>query len=57
MNWLNKLERKMGKFYIRNLMLIIISGTVLVYGLTLLSNNFALVNNITLGIIKYFQDK
>lgn len=48
MNWLNKLERKMGKFYIRNLMLIIISGTVLVYGLTLLSNNFALVNNITL---------
>ena len=31
MNWLNKLERKIGKFYIRNLMLIIIIGTTFVF--------------------------
>lgn len=48
MNWLNKLERKIGKFYIRNLMLIIIFGTALVYGFTLLSGDNTLINNITL---------
>lgn len=48
MNWLNKIERKIGKFYIRNLMLIIISGTILVYGFTLLSGDKTLINNISL---------
>ncbi|MGG7058780.1 rhomboid family intramembrane serine protease [Clostridium tertium] len=48
MNWLNKLERKIGKFYIRNLMLIIIFGTALVYGFTLLSGDNTLINNIEL---------
>lgn len=48
MNWLNKIERKIGKFYIRNLMLIIIFGTALVYALTLLSGKGTLINNIIL---------
>ncbi|MBE6052926.1 MAG: rhomboid family intramembrane serine protease [Clostridium sartagoforme] len=55
MNWLNKLQRKIGKFYIRNLMLIIISGTVLVYGFTMLSGEFTLVNNISLVPSKVMQ--
>lgn len=55
MNWLNKLERKIGKFYIRNLMLIIISGTILVYGFTMLSGDQTLINNISLVPSKVMQ--
>ena len=39
---------EIGKFYIRNLMLIIIFGTALVYGFTLLSGDNTLINNIEL---------
>ena len=31
MNWLDKLERKFGKIYIPNLMLVITIGTVILY--------------------------
>lgn len=55
MNWLNKLERKIGKFYIRNLMLIIISGTIMVYGFTMLSGDFTLANSISLVPLKVMQ--
>ena len=55
MNWLNKLERKIGKFYIRNLMLIIIFGNILVYGFTLLSGNLDLNNKIYLDPNKVMQ--
>ena len=55
MDWLNKLERKIGNFYIRNLMLIIISGTILIYGFTILTNDFTLVNNIALVPSKVMQ--
>lgn len=34
MNWLDKLERKIGKFYIPNLMLKVIALNVLIYGIT-----------------------
>lgn len=55
MNWLNKLERKIGKFYIRNLMLIVIFGTILVYGFTLLSGNRDLINSIRLEPSKVME--
>ena len=55
MNWLNKLERKIGKFYIRNLMLIIIFGNILVYGFTLLSGNLELINKIYLDPNRVMQ--
>ena len=48
MDWLNKLERKIGKFYIRNLMLIIIAGNIIVYGLTLLRGDYSLVDSLSL---------
>lgn len=39
MNWLNKLERKIGKFYIPNLMIIITVGTAMAFGLAQLVNS------------------
>jgi len=41
MNWLNKLERKIGKFYIRNLMLIIICGQILVFAFSYMGIDIA----------------
>lgn len=49
MNWLNKLERKIGKFYIRNLMLIIIAGTILVFAFTMMSPDSNLIDRIILN--------
>lgn len=48
MNFLNKLERRFGKFYIRNLMLIIIVGNAFVYLLTTMKGNREFANNISL---------
>ncbi|MBQ6820403.1 MAG: rhomboid family intramembrane serine protease [Clostridium sp.] len=55
MNLLNKLERKIGNYYIRNLMLIVILGTVLVYAFTVLSNNMLLINSLILDREKVLQ--
>lgn len=55
MNWLNKLERKIGKFYIRNLMLIIIAGTILVYGFTMMSPDSNLIDRINLNPSKVME--
>jgi len=39
MNWLNKLERKFGNLYIRNLMLIIVLGNAVIYFITMINGN------------------
>ena len=45
MNLLNKLERKFGKFYIRNLMLIIVVGNAFVFALTMMNGwDLTLIN-------------
>ena len=36
MKWLNKLERKLGRYYISNLMLYIVIGTVVVFAFSYL---------------------
>ncbi|WP_294187967.1 rhomboid family intramembrane serine protease [uncultured Clostridium sp.] len=41
MDWLNKIERKIGNFYIRNLMLIIICGQILVFALSYMGKDIA----------------
>lgn len=48
MNLLNKLEKKFGNLYIRNLMLIIIVGNALVYFLTMLHGDNMLVSRLSL---------
>lgn len=48
MRIIDKIERKFGKYYIKNLMMIIISGMVLVYGLTMISGDNVLINNLIL---------
>ncbi|GAA0084139.1 hypothetical protein UT300007_05780 [Clostridium sp. CTA-7] len=48
MNLLNKLEKKFGNFYIRNLMLIIVIGNAFIYALNMMSGDINLINNIVL---------
>lgn len=55
MNFIDKLQRKFGKYYIKNLMMIIISGMILVYALTFMSGNSNLINNIILDKEKVLQ--
>ena len=55
MNWLNKLERKIGRFYIKNLMLIIIAGTILVYAFSMMAPDSNLINNIILDPSKVME--
>ena len=54
MNLLNRLEKKFGNFYIRNLMLIIIAGNLLVYLFTMIKGNF-LINRLVLDSNKILQ--
>ena len=56
MNLLNKLERKFGKFYIRNLMLIIVVGNAFVFALTMMNGwDLTLINNILLNPQRVMQ--
>lgn len=52
MNWLNKLERKFGNLYIRNLMLIIVLGNAVIYFITMINGNNELISNIVLDSSK-----
>ncbi|MBY6810916.1 hypothetical protein JW813_10810 [Clostridium botulinum] len=50
MKWLNKLERKFGKYYIPNLMWLVISLSALVYAVTyIILGNFSYVNKLVLS--------
>ncbi|MDU5110663.1 MAG: hypothetical protein E6248_09455 [Clostridium sp.] len=55
MNWLNKLERKIGRFYIQNLMLIIIAGTILVYGFTMITQDPTFMSKLILDPSKVME--
>ena len=55
MRFIDKLERKLGKYYIKNLMMIIISGMILVYLLTFMTGDRALIDNIILDRDKVMQ--
>lgn len=55
MKFIDKLQRKFGKYYIKNLMMIIISGMILVYALTFMSGDMNLINNLILDKEKVMQ--
>ena len=55
MKFIDRLERKLGKYYIKNLMLIIISGMILVYLLTFMTGDRSLIDNIILDREKVIQ--
>ncbi|WP_195429692.1 rhomboid family intramembrane serine protease [Clostridium sp. D46t1_190503_E9] len=56
MSLLNKLEKKFGKFYIRNLMLIIVIGNAFVFALTMMNGgDSTLINNISLNPQRVMQ--
>ena len=55
MKFIDKLERKFGKYYIKNLMTIIILGMILVYLLTFISGNSLLINNLILDPKKVME--
>ena len=40
MNWLTKLERKFGRYYIPNLISILVGGQIVVYAVELFVNRY-----------------
>lgn len=55
MNWLNKLERKYGRYYIRNLMTIVTAGSAAVYILAMLFASTGFLSYFTLDPAKILQ--
>lgn len=49
MKWLDNLERKLGKYYIKNLMFYVIILNAFVYMLTFMTGSYSLINKLTLS--------